>query len=155
MATPMIEVLDEQDRHVLIGMLSAAVDFSGPIDAYRSRTALPDTLLVAWVDQRLVGMSNANYAASLGDKRDFDPFGPPSGPHAFLDRIYVAASARQQGVGRALLEASIQMARDNGCNFAGGFIDARSDPTGRVRFFQKTGFQVRDQPGEMTIGMLL
>lgn len=155
MKTLRIEVLAERDRPALVQMLSTAGDFDGPIEMYRNRPALPDTVLVAWRGQQLVGMSNANYKASLGDKPDFEPFNLSRGPHAFLDRTYVSPAARRQGIGRALIDASIRLAREGGCTFAGGFIDAGSDPTVRLQFFQDVGFHLFECRGNTAAGVFL
>jgi GNAT superfamily N-acetyltransferase len=151
-----VEVLQEQDRPALVHMLEDAGDLDpGTIGMYRIRRALPDVMLVAWVDNNLVGMFNASYSADFHTMPAFESFDLPQRPHAFMDRIHVHPVARRCRVGEALVDAFVQTARDQSCTFAGGHVDATSDPTGRIEFFTRLGFEVCGNPQAFTAGMRL
>lgn len=156
MYLPHVEILKEQDRPALAQMLEDAGDLDpGTIAMYRIRRALSDVMLVAWVDDDLIGMLNASYSADFHGMPDFESFDLPRRPHAFMDRIHVHPAVRRSGVGQALIDAFIRTAKDHTCTFAGGLVDANSDPTGRIEFFERLGFEVHGHPPSFTAGMLL
>ena len=151
-----VEILREQDRPALAQMLEDAGDLDlGTVEMYRIRRDLPDIMLVAWVDDSLVGMFNASYKADLHGIPAFESFGLPRRPHAFMDRIHVHPAVRRANVGRALVDAFTRMASDRACTFAGGHVDATSDPTDRIEFFERLGFEIRGNPSAFTVGLLL
>ncbi|MGV1005691.1 MAG: GNAT family N-acetyltransferase [Candidatus Nanopelagicales bacterium] len=156
MYLPHVEILREQDRPALIHMLEDAGDLDpSTIGMYRIRRAMPDVMLVAWVDGNLVGMFNTSCKADFHGMPDFESFDLPPRPHAFMDRIHVHPAVRRGRVGQALVDAFIRTANDHACTFAGGHVDATSDPTGRIEFFERLGFEVHGHPPAFTVGMLL
>lgn len=156
MYLPRIETLREHDRPALIHMLEDAGDLGpGTIGMYRTRRAIADAMLVAWVDGSLVGMLNVSYNADFYGMPDFEPFDLPRRPHAFMDRIHVHPAIRRRRVGQALVDAFTLRASDHACTFAGGHLDATSDPAGRIEFFERLGFEIHGHPPAFTAGMRL
>lgn len=156
MHSPNVEILREQDRPALVQMLEDAGDAAlATAGMYRIRRAMPDVMIVAWIEDTLVGMLNASYSADFQGMRAFETFNLPRRPHAFLDRIHVHPAARRGRVGEALISTFIGMASDRACTFAGGHVDATSDATGRIAFFRKVGFEIHGNPPTFTLGLLL
>jgi len=156
MNAPRIGILNEEDRPALVRMLEDTSELDlRAIDQYRILRIPTDVTHVAWVNGAVVGMLNASYVADFSGMRSFESFDLPLPPHAFLDRIHVHPVWRRAEVGGALLGAFVQKAKGRACTFAGGHIDATSDPTVRVKFFETFGFEVRGDRASSTAGLLL
>ena len=61
------------------------------------------------------------------------------GPAAWLDEVYVLPEARGEGIGRQLVEAAMQVARDSGCIA----LDLEVDPGHEAaeRLYERMGFR--------------
>ncbi|MGH3352752.1 MAG: GNAT family N-acetyltransferase [Nocardioides sp.] len=57
---------------------------------------------------------------------------------AELQRIATAAGRRREGIGRALLDASLDLARDEGAERL--LLEVREDNVGAVAFYENSGF---------------
>ena len=62
-------------------------------------------ILTARVDGELVGVAVISFLWTLEH----------GGPAAWLDEVYVEPTRRGHGIGKQLIEAAMQVARDNGC----------------------------------------
>jgi GNAT superfamily N-acetyltransferase len=156
MNSPRIEILNEQERPELVRMLEDSGDLDlRTVDLYRIGRAMSDVTLVAWVDGSVVGMLNASYNADFRGMPPFELFDLPRRPHAFLDRIHVHPAGRRARIGRELVDAFVLKAEEHACTFAGGHIDATSDPTVRIEFFEGLGFEIRGNPAALTAGLVL
>jgi GNAT superfamily N-acetyltransferase len=61
------------------------------------------------------------------------------GPAAWLDEVYVQPSRRGEGIGRRLVEAAMQVARDNGCIALDLEVDAGHEAAERL--YERIGFR--------------
>lgn len=59
-----------------------------------------------------------------------------------VKNMAVAESHQGRGIGRALLEAAIALAAEEGC--AGIVVATAAADTGNLRFYQRLGFRMRD-----------
>lgn len=73
-------------------------------------------------------------------------------PVAYLEELYVAASHRRQGLGRALLERAIALARERGAAWI-ELGTATSDTAAR-RLYESIGFTNEERPGDPESRML-
>jgi GNAT superfamily N-acetyltransferase len=60
------------------------------------------------------------------------------GPAAWLDEVYVLPSRRGQGIGRKLVEAAMQVARDSGCIALDLEVDSGHEAAERL--YERMGF---------------
>jgi GNAT superfamily N-acetyltransferase len=61
------------------------------------------------------------------------------GPAAWLDEVYVQPSRRGEGIGRKLVEAAMQVARDSGCIALDLEVDAGHEAAERL--YERMGFR--------------
>jgi GNAT superfamily N-acetyltransferase len=61
------------------------------------------------------------------------------GPAAWLDEVYVQPSRRGEGIGRKLVEAAMQVARDSGCIALDLEVDASHEAAERL--YERMGFR--------------
>jgi GNAT superfamily N-acetyltransferase len=61
------------------------------------------------------------------------------GPAAWLDEVYVEPSRRGDGIGRKLVEAAMQVARDSGCIALDLEVDAGHEAAERL--YERMGFR--------------
>jgi GNAT superfamily N-acetyltransferase len=61
------------------------------------------------------------------------------GPAAWLDEVYVEPSRRGGGIGRKLVEAAMQVARDSGCIALDLEVDAGHEAAERL--YERMGFR--------------
>jgi GNAT superfamily N-acetyltransferase len=61
------------------------------------------------------------------------------GPAAWLDEVYVEPSRRGEGIGRKLVEAAMQVARDSGCIALDLEVDAGHEAAERL--YERMGFR--------------
>jgi len=61
------------------------------------------------------------------------------GPAAWLDEVYVEPTRRGAGIGRKLVEAAMQVARDNGCIALDLEVDAGHEAAERL--YERMGFR--------------
>lgn len=125
-------------------MLSAAGDLpSGTSNWYRSAKP-PHLDLVAWNAGAIEGVVTGTFGFDYRDNPSFDSLELPTGPHAFLTRIYVTPTVRRRGVGLDLLEAFADEALARRCAYVAGVVDQSSRHEEREKFFTNTGFVISD-----------
>lgn len=61
------------------------------------------------------------------------------GPAAWLDEVYVEPTRRSEGIGRKLVEAAMQVARDSGCIALDLEVDAGHEAAERL--YERMGFR--------------
>lgn len=115
----------------------------GSADFYR-RPQPPHVDFVAWHDQDIVGVISGTFAFDYRDNGSFDSFDLPTGPHAFLTRLYVRQPARRRRVGFDLVRAFAEEAEARRCTYVVGSLDLSSDPRARTAFFVAVGFDIAD-----------
>jgi GNAT superfamily N-acetyltransferase len=86
-------------------------------------------ILTARVDGELVGVAVISFLWTLEH----------GGPAAWLDEVYVAPARRGGGIGRQLVEAAMQVARDNGCIALDLEVDAGHEVAERL--YERLGFR--------------
>jgi GNAT superfamily N-acetyltransferase len=79
-------------------------------------------ILCAWLDDALIGVAVVSFLWTLEH----------GGPAAWLDEVYVDPSRRGDGIGRQLVEAAMQVARDNGCIALDLEVDAGHEAAERL-----------------------
>ena len=79
-------------------------------------------ILIARVDGELVGVAVISFLWTLEH----------GGPAAWLDEVYVPPSHRGHGIGRQLIEAAMQVARNNGCIALDLEVDAGHEDAERL-----------------------
>ncbi|HAP76119.1 MAG TPA: GNAT family N-acetyltransferase [Acidimicrobiaceae bacterium] len=87
-------------------------------------------VLVAWVDGRVAGTLT------------LVTFRIPTGMRAWIEDVVVDDAARGHGVGEALNQRALQIAREKGCKT----VDLTSRPSREAanRLYQRIGFQARE-----------
>jgi ribosomal protein S18 acetylase RimI-like enzyme len=68
-----------------------------------------------------------------------------------LEDIFVEEEARGSGVGRALVEAAFERARERGC--ARMVLDVNEANAGALRLYESMGFETSDPPGGRSLFM--
>jgi GNAT superfamily N-acetyltransferase len=86
-------------------------------------------ILTALLDGELVGVAVISFLWTLEH----------GGPTAWLDEVYVEPSRRGAGIGRELVEAAMQVARDSGCIALDLEVDAGHDAAERL--YERMGFR--------------
>jgi len=76
------------------------------------------------------------------------PGAPVPPPHGYVLSVVVDARFRRHGVGTGLLDAFVDEARDAGVAWVFLFPDEGEGVEGRVRFFERAGFEAVDDPDE-------
>ena len=79
-------------------------------------------ILCARLDGALIGVAVISFLWTLEH----------GGPAAWLDEVYVAPSQRGAGIGKQLVEAAMQVARDNGCIALDLEVDAGHEAAERL-----------------------
>jgi GNAT superfamily N-acetyltransferase len=79
-------------------------------------------ILCARLDRALVGVAVISFLWTLEH----------GGPAAWLDEVYVEPSQRGAGIGKQLVEAAMQVARDNGCIALDLEVDAGHEAAERL-----------------------
>ena len=79
-------------------------------------------ILTARLDRELVGVAVISFLWTLEH----------GGPAAWLDEVYVEPSRRGEGIGRKLVEAAMQVARDSGCIALDLEVDAGHEAAERL-----------------------
>ncbi|HKR37312.1 MAG TPA: GNAT family N-acetyltransferase, partial [Steroidobacteraceae bacterium] len=79
-------------------------------------------ILTARLDGELVGVAVISFLWTLEH----------GGPAAWLDEVYVEPSRRGAGIGRQLVEAAMQVARDSGCIALDLEVDAGHEAAERL-----------------------
>ena len=86
-------------------------------------------ILTARLDGELVGVAVISFLWTLEH----------GGPAAWLDEVYVVPSRRGDGIGRKLVEAAMQVARDSGCIALDLEVDAGHEAAERL--YERMGFR--------------
>jgi len=86
-------------------------------------------LLTARLDGELVGVAVISFLWTLEH----------GGPAAWLDEVYVEPTRRGEGIGRKLVEAAMQVARDSGCIALDLEVDAGHEAAERL--YERMGFR--------------
>jgi GNAT superfamily N-acetyltransferase len=86
-------------------------------------------ILIARLGGELVGVAVVSFLWTLEH----------GGPAAWLDEVYVGPSWRGEGIGRKLVEAAMQVARDSGCIALDLEVDAGHEAAERL--YQRMGFR--------------
>jgi GNAT superfamily N-acetyltransferase len=86
-------------------------------------------ILAARLEGELVGVALISFLWTLEH----------GGPTAWLDEVYVEPSRRGAGIGRKLVEAAMQVARDSGCIALDLEVDAGHDAAERL--YERMGFR--------------
>jgi GNAT superfamily N-acetyltransferase len=86
-------------------------------------------ILTARLDGELVGVAVISFLWTLEH----------GGPTAWLDEVYVEPSRRRDGIGRKLVEAAMQLARDSGCIALDLEVDAGHEAAERL--YERMGFR--------------
>jgi GNAT superfamily N-acetyltransferase len=86
-------------------------------------------ILTARLDGALVGVAVISFLWTLEH----------GGPAAWLDEVYVEPSRRGDGIGRRLVEAAMQVARDSGCIALDLEVDAGHEAAERL--YQRLAFK--------------
>ena len=79
-------------------------------------------ILAARIDGELVGVAVISFLWTLEH----------GGPAAWLDEVYVEPARRGLGIGKQLIEAAMQVARDNGCIALDLEVDAGHEAAERL-----------------------
>jgi GNAT superfamily N-acetyltransferase len=79
-------------------------------------------ILTARIDGELVGVAVISFLWALEH----------GGPAAWLDEVYVDPARRGHGIGKQLIEAAMQVARDNGCIALDLEVDAGHEAAERL-----------------------
>ena len=79
-------------------------------------------ILAARLDGELVGVAVISFLWTLEH----------GGPAAWLDEVYVEPARRGHGIGKQLIEAAMQVARDNGCIALDLEVDAGHEAAERL-----------------------
>jgi len=123
-------------------MLEDSEDFPREsLQTYRLPRSRHLVVFLAWRGDEVDGMLTGSFDSAF-ESGAFDSFDLPPGPHAFLERVHIRGSARNKGVGRALIEAYAEAASGRGCTFIGGLVDIANEPTMRKAFFRRLGFTI-------------
>jgi GNAT superfamily N-acetyltransferase len=86
-------------------------------------------ILTARLDGELVGVGVISFLWTLEH----------GGAAAWLDEVYVEPARRRDGIGRKLVEAAIQVARDSGCIALDLEVDAGHEAAERL--YERMGFR--------------
>jgi GNAT superfamily N-acetyltransferase len=86
-------------------------------------------ILTARIDGELVGVAVISFLWTLEH----------GGPAAWLDEVYVEPARRGDGIGRRLVEAALQVARDNDCIALDLEVDAGHEAAERL--YERLGFR--------------
>ena len=86
-------------------------------------------ILAARLEGELVGVAVISFLWTLEH----------GGPTAWLDEVYVEPSRRGGGIGRQLVEAALQVARDRGCIALDLEVDAGHEAADRL--YERMGFR--------------
>ncbi|HEV8333755.1 MAG TPA: GNAT family N-acetyltransferase [Steroidobacteraceae bacterium] len=86
-------------------------------------------ILTARLDGELVGVAVISFLWTLEH----------GGPAAWLDEVYVELTRRGGGIGRKLVEAAMQVARDSGCIALDLEVDAGHEAAERL--YERMGFR--------------
>jgi GNAT superfamily N-acetyltransferase len=86
-------------------------------------------ILTARLDGELVGVAVISFLWTLEH----------GGPAAWLDEVYVEPARRGAGIGRKLVEAAMQVARDSGCIALDLEVDAGHEAAERL--YERMGFR--------------
>jgi len=86
-------------------------------------------ILTARLDGQLVGVAVISFLWTLEH----------GGPAAWLDEVYVEPARRRDGIGRKLVEAAMQIARDSGCIALDLEVDAGHEAAERL--YERMGFR--------------
>ena len=86
-------------------------------------------ILTARLEGELVGVAVISFLWTLEH----------GGPAAWLDEVYVVPSRRGDGIGRKLVEAAMQVARDSGCIALDLEVDAGHEAAERL--YERMGFR--------------
>ena len=110
--------------------------------AFRSITSDSNNeLVVAVADQRIVGVLQITYIPNLTFQGSW---------RAQIEGVRVASDLRSAGIGRLMMEWSIDRARDRGCIMVQLTTD-KSRPAA-LRFYEKLGFVASHQGMKLNIG---
>ncbi len=108
----------------------AAEVFDGPILPTRL-----DALLATGTHVLLVAMEGP---VCVGQCLGMVTHNPDAAPGLYIDNLGVAPSHRRQGIGRALIEAMLEQARSEGCDWVWLAADPDSDTA--LPFYRALGF---------------
>jgi GNAT superfamily N-acetyltransferase len=72
-----------------------------------------------------------------------------SAPDCWLEDLFVRESARGAGLGRALVDAAIDLARDRGCKRIE--LDVNEDNTAALALYRACGFTLEPKPPGRTL----
>ncbi|HEY7638120.1 MAG TPA: GNAT family N-acetyltransferase [Steroidobacteraceae bacterium] len=86
-------------------------------------------ILTARLDGELIGVAVISFLWTLEH----------GGPAAWLDEVYVEPTRRGGGIGRQLVEAAMQVARDSGCIALDLEVDAGHEAAERL--YERMGFR--------------
>jgi ribosomal protein S18 acetylase RimI-like enzyme len=144
--TPAVRVAAPGDAEVVARLLCAFRDYEG-------RHWPPDATMRAGVE-RLIGRDDTEYL--LGGE-------PPAGivqlryrygvwwdaEDCHLEDLFVLDAARGTGLGRALVTAVIERARERGCRRIE--LDVNEQNTAALRFYESLGFTAEPKPPGRTL----
>lgn len=107
------------------------------------RKAISEDAMISWLSTHAAAPCCALVAEETGKVIGYaslSRFRPHSGYNPTAeDSIYLAPSFNGKGVGRALMEALLMRARQNGLRVVTAWIDSRNEPS--VKFHKKMGFE--------------
>jgi ribosomal protein S18 acetylase RimI-like enzyme len=141
-----IEVLDRADAEVVDPETVEA--FAGLIPMLSTNAPVPDA---AWTARVIANPANTQFVARTSEGIAGSRISGlltlvtlelPTGPEARIEDVVVDPVARGHGVGRALVEAALRHAADQGARH----VDLTSNPS-RVaarRLYQSLGFELRE-----------
>ncbi|WP_433701739.1 N-acetyltransferase family protein [Nocardiopsis sp. CA-288880] len=129
--------LPEDGPHIAALVAAAAPSFG-------AKEYSEDTVALVAVDAGAV----VGWIEGVLDGAYTGPGAPVPPPHGYVLALVVDAGWRRQGVGTGLLDAFVAEARDVGCRWVFLFPDEGKDVEGRVRFFERAGFEAVNDPGE-------
>ena len=113
----------EGDRHALRRLFELAEDSRSELDSYIDA----GELLVAVTDEEVVGHLQL-IENELPD-------------HLEIKNMAVLERSRRLGVGRALIDAALQLARERSCSAVD--VSTATADVGNLRFYQRCGFRMR------------
>jgi len=96
------------------------------------------TFLLASLDGETVGYACLRDRTILADGTDLTPPGLPAGSYIEIARIYAEKAAIGKGVGRALLQACLEMAVEKGREWV--WLGVWEHNSRAIRFYSKWGF---------------